>query len=155
MINHSLLAAAVVVSAPLGLLPAQERAAGTSPPAIEVRVQLGNAENQLRFFPDSFRLEAGKLHRLILINPSPQRHYFSSDRLAQAVYTRKVQVNAPGGDALAEVKGYVREIEVGAGATVEWWLVPVRTGTLADLACTVAGHAEAGMRGRIIVGAAR
>jgi len=154
MRTRALLATMVVVSAPLDSLRAQERGGGTSPPAIDVRVQLGNAQDQLRFFPDSIRLEAGKLHRLILVNPSPQRHYFSSDRLAQSVYTRKVQVNGPGGDALAEIKGYVREVEVGAGATVEWWLVPVRTGTVSDLACTAAGHAEAGMKGRIVVGAA-
>lgn len=67
------------------------------------------------------------------------------------MFTRKVQVNGPDGKAVAEVKGFVREIEVYPKAATEWWLIPIKTGQLTDLKCTVEGHAEAGMIGQIIV----
>ena len=50
---------------------------------------------------------------------------------------------------VAEVKGAIREIEVYPKGTVEWWFVPVKTGKLTDLICTIPGHAEAGMKGAI------
>ena len=116
---------------------------------VEVRVQMGDGRNALRFFPDVLNFETGRLYRLVLANPSPQKHYFSSDGLAQAVLTRKVQVNGYDGKPIAEVKGHVREIEVHPYGTTEWWFVPVKAGQLDDLKCTIPGHAEAGMVGRI------
>jgi len=116
---------------------------------VEVRVQMGDGRNALRFFPDLLNFETGRLYRLVLANPSPQKHYFSSDGLAQAVLTRKVQINRYDGKPIAEVKGHVREIEVHPYGTTEWWFVPVKAGQLDDLKCTIPGHAEAGMVGRI------
>ena len=72
---------------------------------LEVRVQLGDDKGVRRFFPERIELETGKLYRLILSNPSPEKHYFSSDAFAQAIYTRKVQVNGADGNAVAEIKG--------------------------------------------------
>ena len=79
---------------------------------LEVRVQLGDDKGVRRSFPERIELGTGKLYRLILSNPSPEKHYFSSDAFAQAIYTRKVQVNGLDGNAVAEIKGSVREIEV-------------------------------------------
>ncbi len=118
---------------------------------LEVRVQLGDDKGARRFFPERIELETGKLYRLILSNPSPEKHYFSSDAFAQAVYTRKVQVNGADGNAVAEIKGWVREIEVLPKATTEWWLVPVKTGQFGDLKCTEQGHTESGMVGQIVI----
>lgn len=118
---------------------------------ITLTVKLGDERGALKFSPNTIRLETGKLYRLRLVNPSPAAHYFASEQFAAAVYTRKVQVNAPDGKPIAEVKGGIREIEIYPGGSAEWWLVPVRTGTFADLRCTIAGHAEAGMVGRIVV----
>ena len=118
---------------------------------LEVRVQLGDDKGVRRFFPERIELETGKLYRLILSNPSPEKHYFSSDAFAQAIYTRKVQVNGPDGKAVAEVKGWVREIEVQPKGTTEWWLVPIKTGQFGDLKCTVEGHTESGMVGQIVI----
>jgi len=67
------------------------------------------------------------------------------------VFTRKVQVNGLDGKAVAEVKGFVREIEVYPKASTEWWFIPIKTGQFTDLKCTVQGHSEAGMIGQIIV----
>jgi uncharacterized cupredoxin-like copper-binding protein len=118
---------------------------------IEVRVQLGDEKDGMRFVPDRLQLETGKLYRLTLVNPSPQKHYFSSAGLAEAVFTRKVQVNGADGKPLAEVKGVIREIEVYPKATAEWWFVPVKAGSFDDLRCTIPGHAERGMKGGVVV----
>ncbi len=118
---------------------------------IELRIQLGNKDNALRFFPETVQWETGKLYRLILSNPSPQKHYFSSDGMSRAVFTRKVQVNGKDGKPIAEVKGHIREIEVYPDGTTEWWFVPVKAGKFNDLKCTIRGHAEAGMVGKIFI----
>ncbi len=118
---------------------------------VELRVQLGDEKDGMRFVPDQLELETGKLYRLTLVNPSPQKHYFSSAGLSEAVFTRKVQINGPDGKAIVEVKGAIREIEVYPKATAEWWFVPVKAGTFGDLKCTIPGHAERGMKGGIVV----
>jgi uncharacterized cupredoxin-like copper-binding protein len=96
-------------------------------------------------------LETGKLYKLVLSNPSAMAHYFSSEALARSVFTRKVQVMGADGKAIAEVKGSIAEIEVHPGGTAEWWFVPVKTGTVSDLKCTVKGHSEGGMVGMITI----
>lgn len=118
---------------------------------VEVRVQLGDEKGARRFFPEKIELETGKLYRLILSNPSPEKHYFSSDAFSQAVYSRKVQVNGSDGKPVAEIKGYVREIEVLPNASTEWWLVPIKTGQFGDLKCSEQGHTESGMVGQIVI----
>lgn len=118
---------------------------------VDIKVQLGDEKNSKRFAPDKIELETGKLYRLILSNPSEEKHYFSSEGLSQAVFTRKVQVNGAAGKALAEVKGVIREIEIYPNAVTEWWFVPVKAGSFGDLKCTIPGHAEAGMVGHILI----
>jgi uncharacterized cupredoxin-like copper-binding protein len=118
---------------------------------VEVRVQLGGKDDALRFVPDRIELETGRLYKLVLHIPSPQKHYFSSDAFAGAVYTRKVQVLDKAGATLAEVKGAIREIEVYPGQQAERWLVPVKAGTFDDLKCSIPGHAGQGMTGTIVV----
>ena len=134
-------------------VPAPVLAAGdfTSQDPVDVRVQLGNERDALQFFPPQLTFETGKLYRLTLSNPSPQKHYFSSEGLAQAVFTRKVQVNGADGKPIAEVKGQVREIEVYPKANTEWWFVPIKTAELSDLVCTIPGHGHAGMVGKISI----
>lgn len=116
---------------------------------LEVKVQLGDKNNALRFTPEKLEFETGKLYKLVLQNTSSTPHYFSSDGLSRAVFTRKAQVLGADGKPVAEIKGHVREIEVYPGATAEWWFVPVKVGTVGDLRCTVKGHTEGGMVGTI------
>jgi uncharacterized cupredoxin-like copper-binding protein len=152
MATTSLLKALVLTSS-LALPLASAQAAGdlTQQEPVDIRVALGNEKDALRFFPETISLETGKLYRLTLSNPSPQKHYFSSEGMAQAVFTRKVQVNGVDGKALAEVKGQIREIEVYPGGTAEWWFVPVKAGKFNDLKCTIPGHTEMGMVGSITI----
>ena len=137
----------------MALGPAEYAAAAgdmTAQDPIEVEVQLGNSEGALRFFPSDLELETGKLYKLVLHNPgSGVKHYFSSEGLSRSVFTRKAQVLGADGNTIAEIKGAIREIEVYPGGTAEWWFVPLVTGKLNDLRCTIEGHAEAGMVGTI------
>ena len=135
------------------LFPASLLAAGdlTEQSPIEVTVSLGNAKDNLRFYPDSLQFETGKLYKLIIKNPSKQKHYFTSEELARAVFTRKVQIVGADNQTLAEVKGSISEIEVYPGQRAEWWFVPVKTLHDAALHCTIKGHTEAGMAGRITI----
>lgn len=123
----------------------------TAQTPIEVKVQLGDKDNSNRFFPDKIELETGKLYKVVLHNPSTVPHYFSSEGLSRAVFTRKAQVLGADGKTIAEVKGAILEIEVYPGGTAEWWFVPVKAVTLNDLKCTVKGHAEGGMVGTITI----
>lgn len=118
---------------------------------IRVTVELGTEEGAMRFSPSDLEFETGNLYRLVLVNNSPHKHYFSSDKFVQSIFTRKVQTYTPDGEETAEIKGHIRELEVFSGHTAEWWFVPIQTGEFNDLKCTVDGHAEAGMTGTITI----
>jgi len=148
----SLFAAAVITSG-----SAQAGGDLTRQKPIEVVVELGNEDGEMKFFPSELTFETGNLYKLILKNPSPVKHYFTSHTLARKVFTRKVQVIHEG-ERLAEIKGAISEIEVFPGGMTEWWFVPVQTGTFTDLHCHVdadkdAGttHADMGMVGKITI----
>ncbi len=133
--------------------PAYLYAAGdmTAQQPVEMTVSLGNAENKLRFYPSTLEFETGKLYKLVIKNPSSQKHYFTAEALARSVFTRKVQIVGKTNETLAEVKGHISEIEVYPGGTAEWWFVPVKTLKSSRLHCSIAGHAEAGMTGSISI----
>ena len=125
---------------------------------VEVVVELGDAEGRHGFHPMRLRFSTGRLYRLVLRNPSPHPHYFTSEGLAASVWTRKAQVleNRPGGRVMAEIKGAIREIEVWPGFSAEWWFVPVQAGRFTDLRCEIKAedgrtHAEHGMRGEVVI----
>ena len=122
---------------------------------IEVNVSLGTKEGKMVFEPNTLTFETGKLYKLVLSNPSPVKHYFTSYSFASKVFTRKVEV-LKDGNAVAEIKGDISEIEVFPGGTSEWWFVPIQTGTFTDLHCHVGmdggeTHASQGMIGTIII----
>jgi len=123
----------------------------TSQSEIPITVRLGNVDNSLRFYPDSLQFETGKLYKLILTNPSQQKHYFSAKGFARSIFTRKVQVLSHKGRVIAEVKGHINEIEVYPGGMSEWWFIPVKTLKNSALHCSIKGHSEAGMQGLITI----
>lgn len=110
----------------------------------EIKVSLGNSSGELKFFPSNIQLEAGKPYKLLLDNPSPEKHYFTSKDFADASWTRKVQAGK------VEVKGAIHELELQPGAEAEWVLTPMKPGTY-ELHCSIKGHAPAGMVGEIVV----
>jgi uncharacterized cupredoxin-like copper-binding protein len=126
--------------------------------AVEVRVDLGDGAGEHAFHPNALTFETGKLVKLVIHNPSKDPHYFTSPELASRVFTRKVQVMGklgPNAKAIDEIKGGIREIEAYPG-TVEWFFVPVATGTFEDLHCSVKApdgktNAQHGMVGTITI----
>ena len=48
---------------------------------IEVSVDLGTANNPFVFSPSELTFQTGKLYKLVLNNPSTDKHYFSALRL--------------------------------------------------------------------------
>jgi uncharacterized cupredoxin-like copper-binding protein len=135
------------------VFPVYGLAAGdlTAQQPVEVVVELGNKDNKLRFYPSSLQFETGKLYKLVIKNPSSQKHYFTAEGMSRAVFTRKVQILGKTNKTIAEVRGYVSEIEVYPEGTAEWWFVPVKTLESSRLHCTIKGHTEAGMTGTISI----
>lgn len=113
-------------------------------PATEVKVSLGNAANELRFFPDNLEFAAGKRYKLVLTNPSPQKHYFTAKDFADVIWTQKVEAGN------VEIKGAIHELELKPGAEAEWVFVALKPGNYA-LRCPIPGHTEAGMKGQIAI----
>jgi uncharacterized cupredoxin-like copper-binding protein len=114
--------------------------------AIEVRVSLGNAANELKFVPDRLEFQSGKRYKLVLSNPSKLKHYFTAKDFADGIWTQKVEAGK------VEIKGAIHELELKPGAVAEWVFVPIKSGEY-RLRCPIAGHTEAGMTGTIVVSA--
>lgn len=142
--RSGLVALTLIFLTAMGALGFVSPAMAATPSATEVKVSLGNAAGELKFFPNTFEFVAGNTYKLILDNPSPEKHYFTSKDFADASWTRKVEAGN------VEVKGAVRELELKPEATAEWIFVPMKSGTY-TLRCTIPGHAEAGMMGEIVI----
>ena len=147
--------AALVAGCVAGTALAAGNLAGQDP--IVVTVELGKPGKHI-FVPDRLKFETGKLYKLVLVNTSSDPHYFTSHGFSSLIYTRKVQVvqtrdGKP--TTLAEFKGAIREIEVYPGHAAEWWFVPVATGKVTDLRCSISKdgktHADLGMIGEIVI----
>jgi len=101
--------------------------------------------SEYAFSPTPLLFREGVPTKLVIRNAGKEHHYFVSEEFFRNVATRKVQSSD------GEVKApFFTAIEVYAGKTMEWFLVPMKKGTF-DLLCTVKGHAEHGMKGTIEV----
>ena len=112
-------------------------------PITETTVSLGSETGELKFLPNQLQFESGKRYKLVLKNPSP-KHYFTAKNFADASWTQKVEAGK------VEIKGAIHELELKPGAMAEWVFIPMKSGTY-NLRCTVAGHTEAGMIGKIAI----
>jgi uncharacterized cupredoxin-like copper-binding protein len=111
---------------------------------IVINVELGSATDELQFFPDRLRFQSGKRYQLHLVNPSPEKHYFTAKDFADGLWSQKVDAGN------VEIKGAIHELELRSGSTADWVFVALRPGTY-ELRCTIPGHAEAGMRGTLTI----
>jgi uncharacterized cupredoxin-like copper-binding protein len=119
------------------------------PEAIEVRVATGTADGQRRFIPDELHFERGRYYKLVIHNPSPHAHYFTSEGLGVRVYTGKIELMDQGGEVLAEVHGDVQAIELAPSSTVAWYFYPMSRGQDLRLYSQKEEDLEAGMAGTI------
>jgi uncharacterized cupredoxin-like copper-binding protein len=134
-LNLTNVPAAIAANLPGGLLKQA---------ATEIRINLGNSANELQFYPNHLEFVAGKRYNLHLVNPSSQKHYFTAKDFADGIWTQKVEAGK------VEIKGAIHELELKPGAEAEWVFVPLKPGNY-SLRCTIAGHTEAGMTGKIAV----
>lgn len=111
---------------------------------IEITISLSNAANQLKFSPGKVQLVASKRYKLLLSNPSTQKHYFTAMDFSGSSWTQKVDAGN------VEIKGAIRELELRPGSSAEWVLVPMKPGNYI-FRCSIPGHTEAGMIGTIVV----
>ena len=114
-------------------------------------IEMGSVGESMYFKPNHLELETGKAYKLVLKNVDDVKHEFEAQEFVEKVFTRKVEVKGPNGKMLAEIKGSIREVEVGPGGEVEWYIVPVQTGNNLELVCAIPGHKEAGMHGAITI----
>ncbi|NEO30651.1 MAG: hypothetical protein F6K36_09510 [Symploca sp. SIO3C6] len=115
-----------------------------SQPPTEVQISLGNSANELKFFPRTLKFISGIRYKLLLDNPSYQKHYFTAKDFADASWSQKVEAGK------VEVKGAIHELELKPGGEAEWVLIPMKPG-IYELHCSIPGHTEAGMTGEIVV----
>ncbi|WP_088240748.1 biphenyl 2,3-dioxygenase [Calothrix rhizosoleniae] len=111
---------------------------------INITVSLSNSADELKFFPNNLEFTSGKRYKLQLTNPSPQKHYFTAKDFADAIWTQKVEAGN------VEVKGAIHELELKPKAQADWVFVPMKPGNY-QLRCSIAGHTQAGMIGKIAV----
>jgi uncharacterized cupredoxin-like copper-binding protein len=140
----------LVLAGSLVALPCPSAVNAAGPPgAIEVRVDSGTADGQRRFVPDELHFERGKYYKLVIHNPSPEAHYFTSEGLSVRVYTVKIELTEQGGAMVAEVHGDVHAIELTPGSTVAWYFYPMMRGKDLRLYSEKHEDLEAGMAGTI------
>ncbi len=114
-------------------------------------IEMGTAGQRMYFKPIGLGLETGQAYKLVLKNVDTVEHKIEMPEFTEKVFTRKVEVKDYDGKMVAEIKGAIREVEVGPGGEVEWYVVPVQTGENLAMECAIPGHKEAGMRGRITI----
>lgn len=109
-----------------------------------VNISLGNAQGELKFIPNKFQFRKGQKYKLILNNPSPEKHYFTAKDFADASWTQKVQAGK------VEIKGAIHELELKPEGVADWVFIPEKEG-IYELYCSIAGHKQAGMTGQLII----
>ncbi len=106
---------------------------------------------RMYFKPNHINLEIGKAYKPVLRNVDNVKHEIEVPEFTEKVFTRKVEVKDHDGKMVAEIKGAIREVEVGPGGEVEWYVVPIQTGKNLEMECALPGHKQAGMVGTITI----
>jgi uncharacterized cupredoxin-like copper-binding protein len=119
---------------------------------MDVVIEMGSNDDGMYLKPDNYEFVTGQAYKLILTNVDEIKHELSLNEMGERIFTRKVEIADENGDLFAEIKGNIREVEVGAGKTVEWFIVPIQTtGKPVEITCEIPGHLEAGMRASAMI----
>lgn len=116
-----------------------------------VVLEMGTNDGKMYFKPNHLKFSTGQAYKLVLKNVDTVKHEIEAGEFVEKIFTRKVEVRDDHGGLLAEIKGSIREIEIGPMAQVEWFFVPVQSGANLALECALPGHREAGMTGLITI----
>ena len=117
----------------------------------EIVIEMGTSGDKMYFKPNHLDLETGKAYKIVLRNVDEAKHEFAGHELIEKLFTRKIEIADTSGGLVAEIKGNVREIEVGPKREVEWFIVPIQTGENIPMECEIEGHKEAGMVGTVTI----
>lgn len=117
----------------------------------EIVIEMGTSGDRMYFKPNHLDLETGKAYKIVLRNLDETKHEFAGHELFEKLFTRKVEISDLSGDLVAEIKGNIREIEVGPKREVEWFIVPIQTGENIPMECELEGHKQAGMVGTVTI----
>lgn len=131
--------AAAVCGMLLGLPAAQ---ADQNWPMTDVFIHFGTADNELYVSPNQLTLKVGEIYRVVVINPSEERHIISAPEFAETVLTTDLLKGTPRVDyPVASIR---KGIMVGPGELIEWTFMPIAEGQY-KFGCTIPFHAEADM----------
>jgi uncharacterized cupredoxin-like copper-binding protein len=111
-------------------------------PTTDVLIQFGTEGNELTVSPPALTLQFGELYRIVVINPSANKHVVAAPELAAMGLTTSLvkglaKVDNPAANITAG-------ISVGPGQEIEWTFMPLEKGTY-KLGCDSPVHAAAGM----------
>jgi uncharacterized cupredoxin-like copper-binding protein len=119
---------------------------------IEVPVELGSNDDGMFIDFSMTDFVTGQAYDLVITNTDEFKHEIALNEFAEVVFTRKIEISDADGNLVAEIKGMIREVEVGAGQTVHWFLVPIQTSEEPfEITCELPGHYESGMHTEITV----
>lgn len=120
---------------------------------IDVVIEMGsNDDGGMYLQPDNYEFVTGQAYKLILTNVDEVKHELALNGIGERVFTRKIEIADESGELFAEIKGNIREVEVGPGKTVEWFIVPVQTtDEPVEITCEIPGHLEAGMHASVVI----
>ena len=116
-----------------------------------VVLEMGTKDGRMYFKPDHLNFKTGQAYKIVLKNVDKVKHEVEANEFVDKIFTRKVEIEDSKGGLVAEIKGSVREVEVGPGQEVEWFVVPIQTGAEIEMVCALPGHKEAGMHGLITI----
>ncbi len=119
---------------------------------IDVKIEMGTNDAKMYIKPDNFEFVTGQAYKLILVNVDEIKHELALNEMGERIFTRKIEIADADGNLVAEIKGNIREVEVGPGKTVEWFIVPVQTtDEPVEITCEIPGHLESGMRASVMI----
>ena len=144
--------ASLTIAALLAAAPAFAEGDLSRANVIDVVIEMGSNDDGMYLKPDNYEFVTGQAYKLILTNVDEIKHELALNEMFERIFTRKVEAADADGNLITEVKGAIREVEVGAGQVVEWFIVPVQTtdGPV-ETTCEIPGHLEAGMRASAVI----
>lgn len=111
----------------------------------KVTLEMGSNDDGMYFSPNDFTFKTGQAYNLVMVNVDDIKHEVSLNELTERIFTRKIEISNADGGLVAEIKGAIREVELGPHQTVEWFFVPIQTVETAEISCEIEGHYESGM----------
>ena len=110
---------------------------------IDVTVLLGSDDDGMFIRPSINTFVTGQAYRMVLTNTDDFKHELALNGIGERIFTRKIEASDAEGNLITEVKGAIREVEVGPHQTVEWFIVPVQTTDgPEEFSCELPGHRE-------------